>query len=132
MEFWHYLIILGLGTLGVVIFVAIKSMRPRLSASQKSQYQKLWIRIKNGQDLKHSILDADKLLDKLLLANGYNGTTGEKLKNAKKLFMDYNGVWKAHKLRNRLAHEIDVKLSNEDARTVLKLFERAFRDLGLF
>ncbi len=78
---------------------------------------------------KEAIIDADKLLDYTLKVRGYQGPLGEKLKKAGPLFSDRNGVWSAHKLRNRVAHELgDIKKS--EVKSALKGFKRALNDLG--
>jgi hypothetical protein len=76
-------------------------------------------------------MEADKLLDKLMTKRGYQGSLGMKLKAAEKAFTDTNLVWRAHKLRNRLAHELDVKLMPHEVDYAMKGFRQAMRDLGL-
>ena len=64
--------------------------------------------------LKSGLNDADKLLDFFLKSKRLKGETlGERLKNAQKVFSreDYNALWNAHKLRNKIAHEIDFETS---------------------
>ena len=78
-----------------------------------------------------SVLDADKLVDCVLKARGVKGETmGERMKNSVSLFSDRNGVWMAHKLRNRIAHESDAKVSYDEARYALLAFRKALKDLG--
>lgn len=80
-----------------------------------------------------AILEADKLVDQALRERGFNGETmGERLKNAtnSKVFSDRNCIWLAHKLRNQIAHEPDVKVSYKQARGALVCFKKALKDLG--
>jgi len=78
-----------------------------------------------------SVLDADKLVDSALKARGIKGKTmGERMKNAASLFSDRNGIWTAHKLRNRIAHESDVNVTYNEARLALQTFRKALKDLG--
>lgn len=78
-----------------------------------------------------SVLNAEKLLDKALTERGFgNKSTGEKMKNAAKLFSDRNGIWNAHKLRNKIAHEQDAYITYEQARYALASFRQALKDLG--
>lgn len=78
-----------------------------------------------------SILNADKLLDKALTERGFSGNTmGERMKNASKTFSDRNGIWNAHKLRNRIAHESDVSVTYDQARSALANFRKALKDVG--
>ncbi len=106
--------------------------KKKLSSADKKKYLNYWYSIKNDNDNAHSIINADKLLDKLLTAKGYSGSVGEKLKKAKNAFSDLDAVWSAHKLRNKIAHEIGHKVSDKEAKVALRQFESAFRDLGLF
>jgi len=77
-----------------------------------------------------SILDADKLLDYALSRKGIKGSVGEKLKSkGDDLFSDINGVWNAHKLRNRIAHEIS-SVSEKEVSRALSSYKRALNDLG--
>lgn len=78
-----------------------------------------------------AVLNADKLVDQALRESGVSGETmGERMKMAVKKFSDNNGVWNAHKLRNRIAHETDIVVSYDEARYALANFKRALRDLG--
>ena len=132
MEIWIFLILVFVVLdLAFVIYIIWKRKHKGLTSQEKKKYLNNWRKIKEDQDYKHAIMGADKLLDVLLTGHGYNGTIGEKLKQSGGLFSDYNGVWTAHKLRNRIAHELDFEVSNKEAKNALRLFERAFRDLGL-
>jgi hypothetical protein len=80
--------------------------------------------------LKSSINEADKLLDHVLKQLGYSGERmGERLQQAGPRFTDKNAVWRAHKLRNALAHEIGFDLVPSQAKEALKDFEQALKDL---
>ena len=115
MEFWIWaLILFVMVDMLLVAFVVWKRSRGGLNDADKRQYLDMWSRIKNDSDVRHAIMDADKLLDKLLTHKGYSGSLGEKLKKSGSLFSDLNGVWAAHKLRNRLAHELDAQVSQND------------------
>ena len=39
-------------------------------------------------------------------------------------------VWGAHKLRNRIAHESDVKVNYDTARRALAGFKQGLKDMG--
>lgn len=78
-----------------------------------------------------SVLNADKLVDHALRELGFKGDTmGERLKSAVDKFSDRNGIWIAHKLRNTIAHETDVRVTYEEARYALISFRKALKDLG--
>lgn len=115
----------------IVVYVVWKRGQKGFSPQEKRKFQSHWQKIKTDKDLRHAIMDADKLLDMGLKGKGYEGSLGEKLKQSGALFRDLNGVWAAHKLRNRLAHELHMKLSDGEAKRALRHFERAYRDLGM-
>jgi hypothetical protein len=111
----------------------IKSKKKKWSKSDTDFFSKQWrfITEKKQTDPLHAIMDADKLIDKALSKKGYQGSLGEKLKKAKSLFSDNNGLWQAHKLRNQIAHELDIKLKPQQVESALRSFRKALQDLGL-
>ena len=88
-------------------------------------------RIKISTNYNQAILDADKLLDKALKIKGFTGTTGEKMKRANPLFTHRNEVWAAHKLRNRIAHELNITITEKQFKATLHQFKTGLKDLGL-
>ncbi len=88
----------------------------------------------NGNDLRNAVSEADKLLDHYLLQTGLaRSSMGERLKAARPRFSSYeiyDAVWKAHKLRNALAHEVGFDLVASQARQAVADFGRGLRDLG--
>ena len=83
--------------------------------------------------LKSSINEADKLFDHVLKQLAMDGDTmADRLKAARPRFTEYaayDGVWKAHKLRNSLAHDIGFDLVPSQAKEALKGFETGLRAL---
>ena len=102
------------------------------SVADRKFFQENWTRIMSFSDQKHAVMEADKLLDSVLKKRGYQGSLGEKLKRHGKVFSDLNGLWGAHKLRNKLAHELNFRLSEAEAKQAMRTFRKAFEDLGLF
>jgi hypothetical protein len=81
--------------------------------------------------LKTSVSDADKLFDHVLQQQSFRGSTmAERLKQAQTRLSDRDGVWRAHKLRNSLAHDITFDLVPSQAKGALRDFERGLKDLG--
>ncbi|MBR2658646.1 hypothetical protein IKG28_02560 [Candidatus Saccharibacteria bacterium] len=77
------------------------------------------------------IIEADKLLDKALHEMGTPGKTmGDRLKRSGDKFSDINAVWRAHKLRNAIAHESDLEIGYKQASTALSIYKQALKDLG--
>jgi hypothetical protein len=84
--------------------------------------------------LKSSINEADKLFDHVMKQLGFSGDTmGDRLKHGRNRFSDYSvydAIWRAHKLRNSLAHDMGFDLVASQAHEALKDFERGLRALG--
>ena len=78
-----------------------------------------------------AIIDADKLVDEALKKLHFNGKTmGERLVAAQRSLTNNDSIWYAHKLRNRLVHEPNVRLKKSEAQMALTGFRQALRDLG--
>lgn len=78
-----------------------------------------------------SVLNSDKLVDQALRDRGIKGKTmGERMKSYNDSFSDRNGIWAAHKIRNRIAHDSEASVSYSEARYALQNFRKALKDLG--
>ena len=124
--------IVGLLVLGTVFFTR-KGPRP----IDVERYRSRWLSIEQGvkRDEPNSyvvaLLNADKLLDQALQDRGFNGTkTAERMKAANAKWSNADAVWSAHKLRNRVAHEQDIKVSFDETRRALSGFKQALKELG--
>lgn len=123
--------------IGIALLVIISLTKRSPKLLDKSQYQQQWLTIQQSVKDDHgsmqlAILNADKLLDKALRERGFAGETmGERMKAAGqgKQFTQPHGVWDAHKLRNRIAHE-EVSIDRTQTIKALQNFRRALRDLG--
>ncbi len=105
--------------------------KKKLSEGDRKKFQGYVRKILQESDHRRAVMEADKVLDQLLTKNGYQGTVGEKLKKASALFSDIQGVWRAHKLRNRIAHELDFECSQRDRNDAMNQFQKAYKELGL-
>ena len=78
-----------------------------------------------------AIINADKLLDLALKKRHFHGKTmGERLVTAQRKLTNNDGVWFAHKLRNKLVHEHAVSLKEKDVKDALMGIRQALKDLG--
>lgn len=125
------LLLFFLAIVYLIFIYWVKYSKKKWSTQDQRFFANNWQKIMNESDLKHKILDADKLLDTMLRKRGYSGSLGDKLKSKKTLFSDIDGLWSAHKLRNKIAHEVDFQINAKTAGAALKSFEKAFKDLGL-
>lgn len=84
----------------------------------------------NETDWRMGIIEADAMLDDLLIRLGYTGNSlGERLKAADPgNFPKRNEAWKAHLIRNKIAHEgSGFKLSHMQALRVMRWYEDVFQ-----
>ncbi len=130
MNLYLYLAIFLAVDLLLVIYVVYRRSKKRFSSGEIRFFHAQWKKISGLSDPKHAILDADKLLHAVLQKKGYSGNVGDQLKRAGKLFSDVNAVWYAHKLRNRIAHELDMKLTEAERHRALRSYEKVLKDLG--
>ncbi len=129
--------ILAIIIVAVLVFVAILLTGKRKYVFNKEVYQARFLAIENKLN-KNSpatfpmvIIEADKLLDKAMNEMGLPGKTmGEKLKKSGSRFSNLNGVWRAHKLRNAIAHEAGFEVSYKQAFNALAIYKQALMDLG--
>jgi len=130
--------IIGVAVLGVIMLAAIT----RLNIGQQTKlnqqyYQQQWAellaRVKTQDGMILAIIDADKLLDQALKKHRFKGKTmGERLVSAQRVLKDNDAVWYAHKLRNRLVHEPNIRLKKKEAQLALTGFRQGLKDLGAF
>lgn len=82
---------------------------------------------------KFAIIEADKFIDDLLKTVGYPGDTmGERMMNIEKgQLLSLEGLWEAHKIRNKLAHDINYFLRYAEARKAIQFYENVVRELGI-
>ncbi len=85
----------------------------------------------NPSDWNFAVIRADAILDGVLKDMGLAGDSlGERLRqlDASKL-NSLENVWEAHKIRNRIAHEADRVLSQEEANRAVTHFKWALKEL---
>lgn len=107
------------------------------SATSKKEIQEKWQKIEELMQLggeshfRQAVIFADNLTDKVIKSKVRGETMGERLKKSQKLFnwQTYDGLWKAHKIRNEIVHNNDHELMAHEARMAISRFERALREL---
>jgi hypothetical protein len=129
-----FAIVLVIGGVLLAVMSVAKGGKKYLDVEK---YRVKWLAIEQSvkQDQEASyhlaLLNADKLLDHALTERGFSGNTmGERMKSAQKTWSDANATWTAHKLRNQIAHEHDVRISLDTTYRALAAFKQALKDVG--
>lgn len=122
---------------GALLFAIISLSKNGGKQLDTEKYRSRWMDIERQlnktqpSSFQLCVLNADKLLDSALRDKGFKGQTmGERMKNAAQSFSNRNDIWNAHKLRNRIAHEADVHVTYDFAKTSLNAFRQGLKDLG--
>lgn len=85
----------------------------------------------NGNDLIHAqqaVIKADKFFDNILKNFDCNNITfAQRLKKNRNKFSPeiYQQIWEAHKLRNKISHEIDHKASLNECKKAIDYYKKA-------
>lgn len=121
---------------GIIVLALLSKFAPRRQARLdheffQQQWAELLARVKTPEGMVLAVVDADKLLDHALKKRHFKGKTmGERLVSAQRMISDNDAVWYAHKLRNRLVHEPNIKLKKKEAQAALAGFRQGLKDLG--
>jgi hypothetical protein len=143
-------VLITLGLLAAIVYYAIETgwYANRVdrfkhvilqSDMSKEHGQEAWHHIQEAffkgseNDLKVSVMEADKLLNEALREAGVMGThLGDRLKRATSgQVPNLNDLWQAHKLRNQIAHEPNFKLKRDLAERALSIYQVALKNLGI-
>ncbi|OHA48631.1 MAG: hypothetical protein A2991_02885 [Candidatus Terrybacteria bacterium RIFCSPLOWO2_01_FULL_58_14] len=99
------------------------------------QWQRIRQRLESPVETewKIAVLEADSLINDLLRRMGYPGTsTGERLKGISKAQLtSLDALWEAHKVRNMVAHDPQLRLVYRQAREALEGFEVFLREIQI-
>ena len=82
-------------------------------------------------ELKHAVMEADKLVDYVLKIKNYSGDTfADRLRSAEKDIAPalYNEIWQGHKVRNQLAHD-DINFNKPELSEATRKLLKYTRDI---
>ncbi len=117
-----------IGVAVILLAVVAWKMRKRgLSSADKAALRKAWERAASQRDPHRRVMDADAVVCDLLGRLGYAGSMGDRLKKTGPRLKNLQGVWDAHKLRNRIAHEPGYDASPSDVARALSSLESVLR-----
>jgi hypothetical protein len=123
--------------LAFIILVVGKGSTGKLNRRDRERIAGAWHEVtKNIQpDDAHwrtAIIRADAVLDMALRARGFSGETmAQRMNRAAKKYPAVEDAFRAHRLRNDLAHNPMRGITEKETRFALRLFERSLKALGM-
>lgn len=146
------LIILSLILSGFIIFVLIKtswlkrmliwdiveffSFRPYGIRKVEKDWAKITARLETDleSEWKLATIEADSILNDILMKMGFAGETlGERLDRLTIATLpNLQQIREAHKIRNNIVHDPDYRVSLDEAKMAVGIYEQALRDLQAF
>ena len=145
---WWWMLFLSfiLGALIIYLVVRVKRIRDEEELEMTSIFEEAlgakevrnerwenllkYLESDNPSEWKLAIIEADTLLDEMVAKLGYEGSNlGERLQVIEPSdFLTLQEAWDAHKVRNRIAHEANYQITKREARRVIGLYEKVFRE----
>ncbi len=139
---------LVLAVLLIVVIVKLNRLTPRkisitniftppgpASSGVNARWEEILRHINSTREAewKFAVIEADKLVDETLKNAGFAGETlGERLMNIDRSQLEtLESLWTAHKIRNRLAHDMNYFLRYAEAVRAIKLYEATLKELGV-
>lgn len=81
--------------------------------------------------VRTALLEMDKLVDYTLKQNGAKGATfADRLKSLEHNISNKEDLWKAHRLRNRFAHDLGIDLVPSQVNKAISDMKKSIIDLG--
>ena len=101
--------------------------------SENEKWNAIISRVKKGDEanLKLAVIEADNLMDEILKRMGLPGADmAERLKQIQaQEIASVDKIWLTHDLRNKIVHEPDFHLSQEETERAVRNIEDALREL---
>lgn len=96
----------------------------KLNGVQKKALQKQWKHVQQISTPAEQIIEAEKVFVSTLKKLGFTGTFAEQWTQAEKRYGKNQAVWRAHKLRNVIVHEVGKTASKNDASFVMQTYQK--------
>lgn len=113
--------------------LALRVPEPASGGGIQSKWEEILRHLDSDREAewKFAIIEADKLVDDLLKSAGYSGDTmGDRLIGMEKGQLEsLDGLWGAHKVRNKLVHDVNYFLRYAEARKVIQAYEKVLQEL---
>jgi hypothetical protein len=125
---WILVPLLALAFLSIILVAAgLRRRARRVSPAVRGRLRAQWEACTAIPDPARKVLESEKVFDALLTVLGYTGSFGEKLKQAGPRFINEEMLWQAHKLRNRIAHEVGYVPAETESRQAVAAFASALQ-----
>ncbi len=116
-----FLFLFGILVFGGLVLFLIKKKKITFSQKKRQFIMRHLREIESSSD-KEKIIELDKILDECLQSKNISGSLGEKMKKYGKQFENENAIWNAHKLRNKLVHEIGFIPTKKESEKAISAF----------
>ena len=107
--------------------IVLQLRRGRISSAHVATLQREWEHAVSQNDSVRRLLEAEKVFEHLLSLWRFSGTFADKLRAAGPRFSNVEPLWRAHKLRNRIAHEAGFHPSEGECAQAVQAYEQALR-----
>jgi len=126
------LMIVMAGILGgaVLLLILLKlCVRIRVPPGVCRRTEREWEEVRDTRDPGRRVLGADAVFDGLLRSLFPGEDFVERMRRAERRLPNTEAVWRAHKVRNRIAHEAGAAMDEREAAQAVQAFEKAIRSL---
>lgn len=116
--------------------VEFSTSRPYGAQKTFKQWEKVTKRLGTGKEGEYrmAIVEADSLLEEALRGMEYKGERINDLLDQvdSKVLPSVDRIKAAHEFRNNIVHDPSYELTLNEAKTIIGVYEQAFRDLQMF
>ena len=113
--------------------LALRIPEEAFKGASQSRWEEILRHVDSDREAewKFAVVEADKLVDDLLKKAGYPGETmGDRLTSIERGQLgNLDNLWEAHKIRNKLVHDVNYFLRQAEARQAIKFYAEALREL---
>ena len=114
---------------------SLNVIKPPSTGGSQSRWEEITRHLESVRESewKFAVIEADNLVDEFLKSAGYLGEgMGERLTSIEKgQFESLEGLWEAHKIRNKLVHDSNYFLRHAEARRAIELYSKTLKELGV-
>ena len=122
------IILLLIIVIACIIYFALLN-KNKINSKLRKKYKDKLKKILSQDDIRHKVIDLDSLLSKLFWTLWYNWSMWAKMKKIWNGFVNTDNIWYAHKVRNKLVHEIDFKLSEKESKNIISYYKTEFNKI---